>query len=136
MLQLANRRSVPALDVYSTTDLARPWLSASDFSELERRQLLVNVLRLDDRSDLTEADVWEGDLAFFDRHFDAMAEASLEWWDVVDEAGTVRFQLWICSGDGGTLIEAGSARAVRIQSQRCCDFALARRPVSRARSRN
>lgn len=40
------------------------------------------------------------------------AETPIEWWDVVDDAKTVRYQLWTYHADCGALVIAGTAKRV------------------------
>ena len=111
-LHFVQRRFVAAIDYSDAADAGRAWLEDVSLTAQERMQLLTNVLQLELHPELTAEAIFAGDLAFFDRHFDAMAEAPLEWWQVTDQDQTTLYQLWLRGGDGGVLLHDGTTTPV------------------------
>jgi tellurite resistance-related uncharacterized protein len=91
-----------------------PWLGGVVLSTSERTQL-VHVLRLLDPS-LDETAILGGSFETFEGA-NGVAEVPLEWWDVEDASGTVRYQLWLYCADGGQLFDAGTTTSVAYIAQ-------------------
>jgi len=110
-LSLANRRFVPGLDIDFKDPVARkkPWLTPGLFSEEDAGQLREMVEQYQGSGkDLTDAALLSGGYDTFGE----IAEVPLECWDVVDETGQVRYQLWVYCGESGALFNAGTNEAV------------------------
>jgi len=111
-LHLTARRFVPGVDYEDEAACQRPWLADAPFSPVDRTQLLRAIFMIDDREGMTPDDVWNGDFEFFQRHFDGMAEVPIEGWDLVDDDGVARYQLWLAFVDHGKLLHAGTTDLV------------------------
>jgi len=75
----------------------------------------VHVIRLLDPS-LDENAILTGPFATFAKA-NGVAEVRLEWWDVEDQSGNVRYQLWLYCADGGQLFEAGTTNSIAYVAQ-------------------
>jgi hypothetical protein len=97
-LKFTNRRFIPALDYNDPVKVKGPWLDATKFSETEKEQLKKAMLLYDGR-EIDDEELFSGG---YDT-FEGMCEVPLEWWDVADDEGVVRYQLWIYNVDSGSL---------------------------------
>ncbi|HEU4533863.1 MAG TPA: hypothetical protein VFS00_07080 [Polyangiaceae bacterium] len=88
--------------------------SPADLSPAEAAQLVACAGRGSDES-FTVDELYAPDFAppgSPRRWIAETAETPVEWWDVVDDAGTTRYQLWLYHADCGLLFEAGTTKVV------------------------
>jgi hypothetical protein len=115
-LQFVNRRlleaagSLPAWTAYEAAARATMGLAPgpattgapADLSELDRRQLVAAVSAVYGADGVTVEGFFTGET---DVETDEVRQMPIEWWDVVDGAGSPVYQLWLCHMDCGTLGE-------------------------------
>jgi hypothetical protein len=108
-LSLRNRRFIPGVHIDFKDPVARkvPWLDAKLFSESDTVQLRELVADYHGKR-LTDEELLSGG---YDTFTD-VCEVPLEWWDVADETGNVRFQLWVYCVDSGALFTHGTGDVV------------------------
>ena len=111
MLRFTRMRQIPAVEDY---DSKKPWVGNIQLNPVERAQL-VHIVRLFDDS-LDEKTILTAPYKTF-AQLNGIAEVPLEWWDVVDDAGKPRYQLWIYCVDGAQLFDAGTTHSVAYVSQ-------------------
>lgn len=97
-LRFANRRYVPALDYTDPVRRNGPWLDENLVSGGIKKQLVM-LVGGSIGGERSEAELFSGGY----ETFGGFCEIPLEWWDVVDDEGKVRYQLWLFGGDSGVL---------------------------------
>jgi hypothetical protein len=97
-LHFTNRRFVPALDYTDPVACKGPWLDAKLVSGGIRKQLVM-IVGGSIGGKRSEAELFSGG---YDT-FSGFCEVPLEWWDVVDDEGKARYQLWLFGSDSGVL---------------------------------
>lgn len=80
-------------------------VAPADLSELDRRQLVAAVSAVYGADGVTVEGFFTGET---DVETDEVRQMPIEWWDVVDGAGSPVYQLWLCHMDCGTLFAAGT----------------------------
>jgi hypothetical protein len=100
-----------------------PLFAHLTLADHERKQLGF-IFRLNSSSrDLTDDMVVRSSYAFFELRGDDVIlqnilSVPIEWWNVIDAAGKVRYQVWIfAAADGGFVFDAGTTHAVGIFGQ-------------------
>jgi predicted membrane-bound mannosyltransferase len=105
-LRFANRRTFEI-----GVDAA--WLARSKLTPTERRQLVAILGFYDAKPAITlERALTTAPSELFSGGLDAFAECAVEWFDVLDQADVVQFQLWLYYGDAGILFKAATTTAV------------------------
>ncbi len=89
------------------------WLAGVDLTPTERMQLVWLIQLMD--PELDEAAIMNGAFRDFE-NANGIAEVPIEWWDVEDDDGRVRYQLWISCVDGAQLLDAGTTSIVATAS--------------------
>jgi hypothetical protein len=117
-LKFVRPRRIEEVTDYESSE---PWLADIEpsLSAAERAQL-VYVIQLFDPS-LDEAAIFSGSYSRF-ANGNGIAEVPIEWWDIEDETGTVRHQLWLCCADAGFLFTTGTTTLVEGANIARCAF--------------
>jgi hypothetical protein len=106
-LIFANPRRVAPCKYKNAKSRALPWLDESQFTPSDKKQL-IQIMKNYLSGKLTTKKVFA---ATYKELGDACT-VPIEWWDIVDESGQVRYQLWIYMVDSGRIFVAGTSRVV------------------------
>jgi len=109
-LTLTNLRQIDAVDFGDADFRSKPWLDAAWLTEIDRAQLVQNVLSLREGAEDTISNVTYDGLKKLG--LSGFAEVPIEWWDLLGPDGAVVYQLILCLGDSGVLVEVGTTKEV------------------------